>query len=115
MTPQEMQLYARFAHAMRKAGVTMDLMRFVNEDAYAAVMLQHAMNSADLDVLQLALSVGDARKLLNGSRVASAQALPGQAIEPGQVVHPGSAAPAPAPGPNDTQPTTPRRFVRSLR
>lgn len=112
MTPQEMQLYARFAHAMRKAGIPMDLMRFVNEDAYAALMLQQAMNSTDLDVLQLALNVGDARKLLNGSRSASVQAAPGQAIQPGAAP---AAAPAPAPGPSDTQPTTPKRFVRSLR
>ncbi|KPF69993.1 hypothetical protein IP84_03795 [beta proteobacterium AAP99] len=108
-----MQLYARFAHAMRKAGVTLDLMRFVNEDAYAGVMLQQAMSSTDLDLLQLALNVGDVRKLLNGSRAASAQAAPGQAIQPGAA--PSGTAASPAVSPTDTQPTSPKRFVRSLR
>lgn len=104
MKSEELQAYARLAHVLRKDGVALDLMRFVNEDAYAISMLQLVMQSTDVEVLRLALNIGDMRRLLNGSRSGSAQAVNGQAIEPRDQGR--TSAPAES---------TPKRYIRSLR
>ncbi|HEU4622287.1 MAG TPA: hypothetical protein VFS42_08680 [Burkholderiaceae bacterium] len=98
MQGDEIQVYAKFGFAMRRAGTPVDLVKFAQDDNYAREMLTLALNSSQPDLVQLAQQTLSRRD-------ASASA---------------SSAPAPTKKPtgndDDDPPDAPKkRFVRSLR
>ena len=56
MDQKALALLARFAATLRRAGLALDMVRFVNEDDYAMSVLDGAFQSKDESVVVTALS-----------------------------------------------------------
>lgn len=65
MDQKALALLARFAATLRRAGLALDMVRFVNEDDYAMSVLDGAFQSTDESVVVTALSIAQSRGLLN--------------------------------------------------